>query len=122
MTTVCDPGAGLFRAMEDADADAAWREAEADRIRAALKYPDGYTRLRQDIEQRTTDWIYSDALGFVQAMQWAHNSSPYSHQKERVEAQIYLTKLAEELGKAVSEAIDEEIERGIEHHRKDGEY
>ena len=117
MTTPCDPGAGLFRAMEMTDEAADWREAKADSIYSQLfgdnqniwEHP-AWRGMIGDIEQRVTDWLYSDMKGFVTALYYADTPHP----ERAAKAKLYLQQLATEVDKIVSDCVDQEIQREID--------
>ena len=117
MTTPCDPGAGKFRAQEDADEAADARQARADSIYCQLFGDEKtiwghqeYKKLIGDIEQRVLDWIHSDMKEFVTALYYADTPHP----ERAAKAKLYLQQLATEVDQIVSDCVDEEIQREID--------
>jgi hypothetical protein len=118
MTTVCDPGAGLFRAMEDADAAADARQTRADAIYSAL-FGDSsiwndsaWREMIGAIHCRVNDWIYSDMKEFVTALYYADTPHP----ERAAKAKLYLQQLATHVDQIVSDCVDEEIQREIDNY------
>jgi hypothetical protein len=118
MTTPCDPGAGKFRAQEDADKAAEWRQDKADWIYGELfgdrriwTHPECQL-LIGSIADRVTDWIYSDMKEFVTALYYADTPHP----ERAAKAKLYLQQLATEVDKIVSDCVGEEIQREIDNY------
>jgi len=110
MTTVCDPGIGLFRAMEDAQWEADARYERADEMFGDLLYEnnwDGHTHARDWTIEDVAAELVGEELQLLTALYWL--DGPDNRRKHN--AQSYLNGLSKRLTDRLNERIDEQLAR-----------